>query len=224
LFDLKLNNLKGFKNMTTTKTTVQNLASGFIAANTNKIKITAFIAENYTRYATMLGANPFGKDAVIPPSLAETNLVDLWNLISANPKNDADRKKAIVSFKTLMNRETKKVNKKLDNGLRAMVVKDNKLVEAQLRGSNSGEGGEGGEGGEEGSGNTSTDAPTIVKSLGNFDILATLTDLLIKVNGEEQVAVQAGIDALIKLDNLTSEATFIPMTHDEEAYAERLHP
>ena len=206
--------------MTTTKTTVQNLASGFIAANTNKIKITAFIAENYTRYATMLGANPFGKDAVIPTSEAETNLVELWNLISANPKKDEDRKKAIVSFKTLMNRETKKVNKKLDNGLRAMVVKDNKLVEAQLRGSNSGESSEGGEEG----GNTSTDAPTIVKSLGNFDILATLTDLLPKVNGEEQVAVQAGIDALIKLDNLTTEATFIPMTHEEEAHAERLHP
>ena len=199
--------------MTTTKTTVQNLASGFIAANTNKIKITAFITEQYSTYINM--------PTTVEGEKAETELVELWNLISANPKDDADRKKAIASFKSLMNRVTKKVNKDLDNGLRAMVVKDNKLVEAQLRGSNSGESSEGG---EEGTGNTSTDAPTIVKSLGNFDILATLTDLLIKVNGEEQVAVQAGIDALIKLDNLTSEATFIPMTHDEEAYAERLHP
>ena len=199
--------------MTTTKTTVQNLASGFIAANTNKIKITAFITEQYSTYINM--------PTTVEGEKAETELVELWNLISANPKDDADRKKAIASFKSLMNRVTKKVNKDLDNGLRAMVVKDNKLVEAQLRGSNSGESSEGG---EEGTGNTSTDAPTIVKSLGNFDILATLTDLLIKVNGEEQVAVQAGIDALIKLDNLTSEAAFIPMTHEEEAYAERLHP
>ena len=199
--------------MTTTKTTVQNLASGFIAANTNKIKITAFITEQYSTYINM--------PTTVEGEKAESELVELWNLISANPKDDADRKKAIASFKSLMNRVTKKVNKDLDNGLRAMVVKDNKLVEAQLRGSNSGESSEGG---EEGTGNTSTDAPTIVKSLGNFDILATLTDLLIKVNGEEQVAVQAGIDALIKLDNLTSEAAFIPMTHDEEAYAERLHP
>ena len=199
--------------MTTTKTTVQNLASGFIAANTNKIKITAFITEQYSTYINM--------PTTVEGEKAESELVELWNLISANPKDDADRKKAIASFKSLMNRVTKKVNKDLDNGLRAMVVKDNKLVEAQLRGSNSGESSEGG---EEGTGNTSTDAPTIVKSLGNFDILATLTDLLIKVNGEEQVAVQAGIDALIKLDNLTSEAAFIPMTHEEEAYAERLHP
>ena len=214
--------------MTTTKSTVQNLASGFISANTNKIKITAFIAENYTRYATMLGANPFGKDAVIPTSEAETNLVELWNLISANPKNDEARKKAIVSFKTLMNRETKKVNKKLDNGLRARVVKDGKLVEAQARGSNSGA--EGGEGGEEG-GNTSSDAPITVPNLDNFDVLATLIGVLDKVTGEEYAAVKAGIDALIAIDNmtqgLTSEVTGIaPLghDHDEEAYAERMHP
>ena len=177
--------------MTTTKTTVQNLASGFIAANTNKIKITAFIAENYTRYATMLGANPFGKDAVIPTSEAETNLVELWNLISANPKNDEDRKKAIASFKSLMNRETKKVNKKLDNGLRAMVVKDNKLVEAQARGSNSEEGGEGGEEG----GNTSTDAPMTITTT-PFDTIATLTDMIDGASVEQQAALQIAIKAL----------------------------
>jgi hypothetical protein len=190
LFDLKLNNFKGLKNMTT-KTVVQNLASGFISANTNKIKITAFIAENYTRYATMLGANPFGKDAVIPTSEAETNLVELWNLISANPKNDEDRKKAIASFKSLMNRETKKVNKKLDNGLRAMVVKDNKLVEAQARGSNSEEGGEGGEEG----GNTSTDAPMTITTT-PFDTIATLTDMIDGASVEQQAALQIAIKAL----------------------------
>jgi len=187
----------------TTKSTVQNLASGFISANTNKIKITAFITENYTRYATMLDANPLGKDAVVPTIQSETDLVELWNLISANPKDDADRKKAIASFKSLMNRVTKKVNKDLDNGLRAMVVKDGKLVEAQARGSNSGEGGEGGEEG----GNTSTDTPVTVPNLDNFDVLATLTGVLDKVTGEEYAAVQAGIDALIAIDNMTQGLT-----------------
>ena len=192
----------------TTKSTVQNLASGFISANTNKIKITAFIAENYTRYATMLDANPLGKDAVVPTIQSETDLVELWNLISANPKDDADRKKAIASFKSLMNRVTKKVNKDLDNGLRAMVVKDGKLVEAQARGSNSGESSEGGEEG----GNTSSDAPVTVPNLDNFDVLATLIGVLDKVTGEEYAAVQAGIDALIAIDNASQGAKITAMS------------
>ena len=203
----------------TTKTTVQNLASGFISANTNKIKITAFITEQYSTYINMPTTTEGEK--------AESELVELWNLISANPKDDSDRKKAIASFKSLMNRVTKKVNKDLDNGLRAMVVKDGKLVEAQARGSNSGEGGEGGEEG----GNTSTDAPVTVPNLDNFDVLATLIGVLDKVTGEEYAAVKAGIDALIAIDNmtqgLTSEVTGIaPLghDHDEEAYAERMHP
>ena len=149
----------------TTKTTVQNLASGFISANTNKIKITAFITEQYSTYINMPTTTEGEK--------AESELVELWNLISANPKDDSDRKKAIASFKSLMNRVTKKVNKDLDNGLRAMVVKDGKLVEAQARGSNSGEGGEGGEEG----GNTSTDAPIVVDNLDGFDAIAIFTDL-----------------------------------------------
>ena len=144
----------------------------------------------------------------------------MWEAVCSNPKKCEIRKRNIASYKTLQNRITRKLNKELDNGLRALIVKDGEIVEAQLKKAKS----TSEEGSEEGSGNTSTDAPTIVKSLGNFDILATLTDLLPKVNGEEQVAVQAGIDALIKLDNLTTEATFIPMTHEEEAHAERLHP
>jgi hypothetical protein len=90
-----------------------------------------------------------------------------------------------------MNRETKKVNKKLDNGLRAMVVKDNKLVEAQARGSNSEEGGEGGEEG----GNTSTDAPMTITTT-PFDTIATLTDMIDGASVEQQAALQIAIKAL----------------------------
>ena len=167
----------------TTKTTVQNLASGFISANTNKIKITAFITEQYSTYINM--------PTTVEGEKAETELVELWNLISANPKNDADRKKAIASFKSLMNRVTKKVNKDLDNGLRAMVVKDNKLIEAQARGSNSGESSEGGEEG----GNTSTDAPMTITTT-PFDTIATLTDMLEGASVEQQTALQIAIKAL----------------------------
>ena len=169
--------------MTTTKSTVQNLASGFISANTNKIKITAFITEQYSTYINMPTTTEGEK--------AESELVELWNLISANPKDDADRKKAIASFKSLMNRVTKKVNKDLDNGLRAMVVKDGKLVEAQARGSNSGEGGEGGEEG----GNTSTDAPMTIKTT-PFETIATLTDMIEGASVEQQAALQIAIKAL----------------------------
>ena len=181
--------------MTTKKTTVQNLASGFISANTNKIKITAFITERYTTYIDLPDAieerQLLTDQQYVERERAESELVELWNLISANPKNDADRKKAIASFKSLMNRVTKKVNKDLDNGLRAMVVKDNKLVEAQLRGSNSGEGGEGGEEG----GNTSTDAPVTITTT-DIDTIATLTDMLEKATMAQQAALKIAIKAL----------------------------
>ena len=188
----------------TTKTTVQNLASGFISANTNKIKITAFITEQYSTYINMPTTTEGEK--------AESELVELWNLISANPKDDSDRKKAIASFKSLMNRVTKKVNKDLDNGLRAMVVKDGKLVEAQARGSNSGEGGEGGEEG----GNTSTDAPVTVSTT-DIDTIATLTDMLEGATMAQQAALKIAIKSL-------SVKPSQSLSHDEEAYAERMHP
>ena len=167
----------------TTQTTVQTLASGFIAANTNKIKITAFITENYTA--------AIGHVDVTVSVKAEKDLVELWNLITNNPKDCADRKKAIASFKSLMNRVTKKVNADLDNGLRAMVVKDDKLVEAQIRGSNSSEGGEGGEEG----GNTSTDAPMTITTT-PVEIIATLTDMIEGATVEQQAALQIAIKAL----------------------------
>tara|TARA_R110000823_G_scaffold113847_1_gene235865 strand:+ start:321 stop:818 length:498 start_codon:yes stop_codon:yes gene_type:complete len=159
---------------------IKTLATGFIAANTNKIKITAFITNTYTSVAS--GNN--GEQA-------EKDLVELWNLITNNPKDCADRKKAIASFKSLMNRVTKKVNADLDNGLRAMVVKDDKLVEAQIRGSNSGEGGEGGEEG----GNTSTDAPMTITTT-PLATIATLTDMIEGATVEQQAALQIAIKAL----------------------------
>ena len=89
------------------------------------------------------------------------------------------------------NRVTKKVNADLDNGLRAMVVKDDKLVEAQIRGSNSGEGGEGGEEG----GNTSTDAPMTITTT-PLATIATLTDMIEGATVEQQAALQIAIKAL----------------------------
>ena len=70
-----------------------------------------------------------------------------------------------------------------------MVVKDNKLVEAQARGSNSSE-----EGGEEG-GNTSTDAPMTITTT-PFDTIATLTDMIEGASVEQQAALQIAIKAL----------------------------
>ena len=67
------------------------------------------------------------------------------------------------------------------------------------------------EGGEEG-GNTSTDAPITVPNLDNFDVLATLIGVLDKVTGEEYAAVQAGIDALIAIDNVSQGAKITPMS------------
>ena len=197
---------------------IRTLASEFHRASNSHAKITDFLRCTFKTYLSEGFELP---EADIAIENAAKDIIQMWEAVCSNPKKCEIRKRNIASYKTLQNRITRKLNKELDNGLRALIVKDGEIIEAQLKKAKS-KGGE--EGSEEGSGNTSTDAPNIVKSLGNFDILATLTDLLPKVNGEEQVAVQAGIDALIKLDNLTTEATFIPMTHEEEAHAERMHP
>ena len=179
---------------------IKTLAGEFHRASNSHAKVTDFLRVNFRIFLTSEFTDEVAE--------AAKAIVQMWEAVCANSKKCEIRKRNIASYKTLQNRETKKLNKELDNGLRALIVKDGEIVEAQVKKAKSkdSEGGEGGEGGEEG-GNTSTDTPVTVPNLDNFDVLATLTGVLDKVTGEEYAAVQAGIDALIAIDNMTQGLT-----------------
>ena len=70
---------------------------------------------------------------------AEKVMVTLWETC-------ADDKPTLAVVRAIFNRVTKKMHKELEIDKRAMVVKDGKLVEAQLRGSKGGDAGGDGEG------------------------------------------------------------------------------
>jgi hypothetical protein len=202
---------------------IRTLASEFHRASNSHAKITDFLRCTFKTYLSEGFELPEAEMAI---ENAAKDIIQMWEAVCSNPKKCEIRKRNIASYKTLQNRITRKLNKELDNGLRALIVKDGEIVEAQLKKAKS-KGSE--EGSEEGSGNTSTDAPVTVPNLDNFDVLATLIGVLDKVTGEEYAAVRAGIDALIAIDNMTQGLTnevlgIAPMTHEEEAHAERMHP
>tara|TARA_R110002050_G_scaffold15519_3_gene47601 strand:+ start:593 stop:1246 length:654 start_codon:yes stop_codon:yes gene_type:complete len=144
---------------------IKNLAGEFHRSENTRSKVTDFLRVNFRIFLT--------SESTWEVEDAGTAIVQMWEAVCSNPKKCEIRKRNIASYKTLQNRETKKLNKELDNGLRALIVKDGEIVEAQLKKAKS-KGGE--EGGEEG-GNTSTDAPIVVDNLDGFDAIAIFTDL-----------------------------------------------
>ena len=146
---------------------IKTLAGEFHRASNSHAKVTDFLRVNFRIFLT----SEFDENV----AEAAKAIVQMWEAVCANPKKCEIRKRNIASYKTLQNRETKKLNKELDNGLRALIVKDGEIVEAQLKKAKSKDS-EGGEGGEEG-GNTSTDAPIVVDNLDGFDAIAIFTDL-----------------------------------------------
>lgn len=175
---------------------IKTLAGEFHRASNSHAKVTDFLRVNFRIFLT-------SESTLWEVEDAEKAIVQMWEAVCSNPKKCEIRKRNIASYKTLQNRETKKLNKELDNGKRALIVKDGEIVEAQLKKSKS----KSSEGSEEGTGNTSTDEPITVPNLDNFDVLATLIGVLDKVTGEEYAAVKAGIDALIAIDNMTQGLT-----------------
>ena len=175
---------------------IKNLASGFIAGFNNNQKMTAVIFEAIKTFLENSNEDLTPKNESAKKAVAD--MVELDTRIKGNSKIRAmealdgkSRKKAYASFKSILNRTSKKVIKELGLDLRAIIIKDGALVEAQLRGSNSGESGEGGEEG----GNTSTDAPVTVTTT-DIDTIATLTDMLEKATMAQQAALKIAIKAL----------------------------
>ena len=145
---------------------IRTLASEFHRASNSHAKITDFLRCTFKMYLSEGFELPEADMAV---EKAAKDIIQMWEAVCSNPKKCEIRKRNIASYKTLQNRETKKLNKELDNGLRALIVKDGEIVEAQLKKAKS-------KGVEEG-GNTSTDAPIVVDNLDGFDALAIFNDL-----------------------------------------------
>jgi hypothetical protein len=104
------------------------LAAELVLGTAVKTAATDIVSELYNAIALDLA----GKDA-------EKALVALWEGCAVD-------KASLAVIRSIFNRVTKRIHKELDIDKRAMVVKDGKLVEAQLRGASKGTGNGGGEG------------------------------------------------------------------------------
>jgi hypothetical protein len=104
----------------------QALAVELVEGTAVKTKVTDIVSELYNVHVAT------GKGA-------EKVLVALWEGCAVD-------KASLAVIRSIFNRVTKRIHKELDIDKRAMVVKDSKLVEAQLRGASKGTGNGGGEG------------------------------------------------------------------------------
>ena len=102
------------------------LAAELVLGTAVKTAVTDVVSELYSEHIAT------GKGA-------EKVLVALW-------EGSAINKPSLAVIRSIFNRVTKRIHKELDIDKRAMVVKDGKLVEAQLRGTSKGSGGGEGEG------------------------------------------------------------------------------
>ena len=128
--------------MATTHTTIKQakaLAAELVLGTAVKTAVTDVVSELYSEHIAT------GKGA-------EKVLVALWEGCAVD-------KPSLAVIRSIFNRVTKRIHKELDIDKRAMVVKDSKLVEAQLRGASKGTG-NGGEG-EGDTGEASTGASVI---------------------------------------------------------------
>jgi len=125
----------------TTIKQAQALAVELVEGTAVKTKVTDIVSELYNVHVAT------GKGA-------EKVLVALWEGCAVD-------KASLAVIRSIFNRVTKRIHKELDIDKRAMVVKDSKLVEAQLRGASKGTSGNGGGEGEGDSSAESTGASVI---------------------------------------------------------------
>jgi len=108
----------------TTIKQAQALAADLVEGTAVKTKVTDIVSELYNVHVAT------GKGA-------EKVLVALWEGCAVD-------KASLAVIRSIFNRVTKRIHKELNIDKRAMVVKDSKLVEAQLRGASKGTGNGGG--------------------------------------------------------------------------------
>lgn len=115
--------------MANTHTTIKQakaLAAELVLGTAVKTAVTDVVSELYSEHIAT------GKGA-------EKVLVTLWEGCAVD-------KASLAVIRSIFNRVTKRIHKELNIDKRAMVVKDGKLVEAQLRGASKGTGNGGGDG------------------------------------------------------------------------------
>lgn len=179
------------------------LAADLVEGTAVKTKVTDIVSELYNAVALDLA----GKGA-------EKVLVALWEGCAVD-------KASLAVIRSIFNRVTKRIHKELDIDKRAMVVKDGKLVEAQLRGSSKGKGTGGGEGegdGSEAPVGASVIAPngeavTPIEALAEaiFQVSAYAEELAkVEKDAELASAIATADLALIEIKNRLEE-TLIPL-------------
>lgn len=142
------------------------LAVELVEGTAVKTKVTDIVSELYNAVALDLAGVG-----------AEKVLVALWEGCAVD-------KASLAVIRSIFNRVTKRIHKELDIDKRAMVVKDGKLVEAQLRGASKGTGGGEGEG-------DSSEAPTGAS--------------VIAPNGEAVTPIEALAEAIFQVSAYAEE-------------------
>tara|TARA_X000001382_G_scaffold44116_1_gene29822 strand:+ start:275 stop:856 length:582 start_codon:yes stop_codon:yes gene_type:complete len=177
------------------------LAADLVEGTAVKTKVTDIVSELYNAVALDLA----GKGA-------EKVLVALWEGCAVD-------KASLAVIRSIFNRVTKRIHKELDIDKRAMVVKDGKLVEAQLRGASKGTGSGGGEGDSTAESTGASviapngEAVTPIEALAEaiFQVSAYAEELA-KVEKDERLwsAISNADLALIEIKNRLEEAS-IPL-------------
>ena len=177
------------------------LAAELVLGTAVKTKVTDIVSELYSEHIAT------GKGA-------EKVLVTLWEGCAVD-------KASLAVIRSIFNRVTKRIHKELNIDKRAMVVKDSKLVEAQLRGASKGTGNGGGEG--EGDSTAESTGASVIAPNGEavtpIEALAeailqvsAYAEELAKVEKDERLwsAISNADMALIEIKNRLEEAS-IPL-------------
>ena len=147
--------------MATTHTTIKQakaLAAELVLGTAVKTAVTDVVSELYSEHIAT------GKGV-------EKVLVALWEGCAVD-------KASLAVIRSIFNRVTKRIHKELDIDKRAMVVKDGKLVEAQLRGASKGTG----NGGEGDTSEASTGASVIAPNGKALSPVEALAEALFQVS------------------------------------------
>ena len=165
----------------TTIKQAQALAADLVEGTAVKTKVTDIVSELYNVHVAT------GKGA-------EKVLVALWEGCAVD-------KASLAVIRSIFNRVTKRIHKELNIDKRAMVVKDSKLVEAQLRGASKGTGNGGGGDGEGDSNAEATGASVIAPNGQALSPVEALAEAIFQVSAyaEELAKIEKDVELVSAL-------------------------
>lgn len=158
----------------------QALAADLVEGTAVKTKVTDIVSELYNVHVALGGA--------------EKVLVALWEGCAVD-------KASLAVIRSIFNRVTKRIHKELNIDKRAMVVKDSKLVEAQLRGASKGTGNGGGGDGEGDSNAEATGASVIAPNGQALSPVEALAEAIFQVSAyaEELAKIEKDVELVSAL-------------------------